>query len=69
MTNETINKKKEQDKSKSSLKADPKTIDTSDPQENMKGPISSMVQNVKVAVEKDNAETKEEADKRKEKNI
>jgi hypothetical protein len=50
--------------------ADPdnKKKDT-DPQEHMKGPVSSFIQGVKKEVEKDDKETKEEADKRKEKNI
>ncbi|MEO8403429.1 MAG: hypothetical protein ABI480_02500 [Chitinophagaceae bacterium] len=48
--------------------SDQKKKDT-DPQEHMKGPVSSFVQGVKKEVEKDDKETKEEADKKKDKNI
>ena len=42
-------------------KADPETLHTSDPQENMKGPISSFMQRTKHIVEKNDALSKEEA--------
>ncbi len=48
---------------------DPETKHTTDPQERKKGPISSLVQDVKETVEEDDKETKEEADARKAKNI
>ena len=50
------------------LKPDSKTLHKTDPQENMEGPISSIVQNVKENVEEDDT-TKEEADKKKEENM
>lgn len=52
---------------KDGLKPDPKTLHKTDPQENMEGPISSVVQNVKENVEGDIS--KEEADKKKEENM
>ncbi len=51
------------------LKPDPETLHTTDPQEHMKGPISSAVQGVKKEVEKDDEESKEEADKKKNENL
>ena len=45
------------------IKPDPKTLHTPDPQDEMEGPISSLVQGVKEGMEDD--ETKEEADKEK----
>lgn len=65
MSNQAEDKKKSQDEEKSSLKPDPKTLHKTDPQENMKGPISSLVQDVKEEVEGNDSESKEEADKKK----
>ena len=50
-------------------KPDPETLHTTDPQEHMKGPISSSVQGVKEKVEEDNEESKKEADKKKKENM
>lgn len=59
--------KKEQEKrgNDSNVQPEPETLHTTDPQEEMKGPISSLMQNAKEAFEND--ETKEEADEKKEK--
>ena len=65
MTNKN---KQNKDKDKSPLKPDPETLHTTDPQEHMKGPVSSKVQDVKEEVEKDDKESKEEADRKKDKN-
>lgn len=54
---------------KKGLKPDPKTLHTTDPQEHMKGPLSSAVQNVKEEVEEGDKESKEEADQKKEENM
>lgn len=51
------------------LKPDPETLHTTDPQEHMKGPISSSVQTVKEEVEKGDNETKQEADKKRDENL
>ena len=70
MITEQTDKNKEKENNKdAAVKPDPETLHTTDPQEKMKGPISSLVQNVKEGVEEDDNESKEEADKRKEKNM
>ena len=58
---------KNKEKKDAPLKPDPETLHTTDPQENMEGPVSSVMQNIKEGVE-DN-ETKESADKKKNKNM
>lgn len=66
--------KKQEDQKKSdsqkdtSIKPDKETLHTTDPQEEMKGPISSLMQNIKETAEENNVESKEEADKRKDEN-
>jgi hypothetical protein len=49
----------------STIKPEPETLHTTDPQEKMEGPVSSLMQSAKEAFE--NKETKEEADEKKEK--
>jgi hypothetical protein len=44
------------------------TKHTDDPQENMEGPVSSMMQNIKEKAEENDKESKEEADEKKDKN-
>ena len=61
--------KPEEGKNKSTAKPDPETLHTTDPQEHMKGPVSSFMQNIKDEAEENNAETKEEADAKKDKNL
>ena len=56
--------KQKKDKDESPLKPDPETLHTTDPQENMEGPISSIMQ--KITHSDDKAESKEEADDNKE---
>jgi hypothetical protein len=67
MSNQT-GKKNEKEKTIPALKPDEETLHTTDPQENMEGPVSSIVQNVKEKTE-DNDESKEEADRKKDKNM
>jgi hypothetical protein len=55
------NKPGKNDKSNSVSKPDPETLHTTDPQEEMEGPISSIVQSVKEKVE----ENDDEKDKKK----
>ena len=50
------------------LPPDPETLHTPDPQEKMKGPVSSVMQNIKDGAEENDFETKEEADKKKDEN-
>jgi len=61
--------KKEQDQQNkdAAVKPEPETLHKTDPQENMEGPISSLVQGVKNAAGDD--ETKEEADAKKDRNM
>lgn len=47
---------------------DPETKNTTDPQEKMKGPVSSIMQDIKEEAEKGDAESKEEADKKSDEN-
>ena len=74
MTNQTVNKKEDSTQKKEDinkdkvLPPDPETLDTTDPQDNMKGPISSAVQKVKEATEEGDKQSKEEADKKKDEN-
>ena len=50
------------------IKPDPKTLNTPDPQDEMEGPLSSLVQGAKVNV-KEQEESKEEADKKKDEHM
>ena len=50
------------------LKPDPGTLHKTDPQENMEGPVSSAIQNIKENAEKNDKESKEEADRKKDRN-
>ena len=51
-----------------SLKPDPKTLHKTDPQENMEGPVSSIMQKLAEDTD-DNNESKKEADKKKNENM
>ena len=42
--------------------------ESTDPQEKMQGPVSSVMQNIKEGAEENDTESKEEADKKKDKN-
>ncbi|HKZ67424.1 MAG TPA: hypothetical protein VJ111_13750 [Chitinophagaceae bacterium] len=66
MSNQKDDKKRKKNKKDGSLKPDPETLHKTDPQENMEGPVSSMVQNIKESAE--SSESKESADKRKDEN-
>jgi len=57
--------KKKDNPKKDPLQPDPETLHTTDPQEKMEGPVSSFVQNVKKTAEENDSESKEEADKKK----
>ncbi len=69
-TIEVESKKKEVDKDKkeSPLEADPETLHTTDPQENMEGPISSIMQKIKESGEANDVVSKKEADRTKDEN-
>ncbi|MFI5128572.1 MAG: hypothetical protein ACHQFX_01215 [Chitinophagales bacterium] len=59
------NGKKGKDKTRPALKPDEKTLHKTDPQENMEGPVSSAVQNVKALSEKNDEESKQKPTGRK----
>ena len=59
------NHQESMDKGSDGLKPDPKTLHTTDPQEHMEGPVSSMMQGMKEGWE--NASDDESAGQRKEK--
>ena len=50
------------------LKPDPETLHKTDPQENMKGPISSLMKNLEKEAEKNDVQSQEEATKKKDEN-
>ena len=60
--------KKENDKDPG-LKPDPETLHTTDPQEHMKGPVSSTMQNIKEEANKNDKVSKEEADKKRDEHL
>lgn len=62
-------KKADKDKKESSSETDSETLKTTDPQENMEGPISSIMQTIKEQGEASDVVTKQEADKKKDENI
>jgi hypothetical protein len=70
-TNDKKNKDKQEKKDKTTpaLKPDPETLHTTDPQEHMKGPFSSTMQNIKEEANKNDGVSKEEADKEREENM
>lgn len=51
------------------LQPDPETLHTTDPQEHMKGPVSSTMQNIKDEANKNDKVSKEEADRKKDENM
>jgi hypothetical protein len=68
MAKKNEDKQKDKKNEKVFPKPDPETLHTTDPQEKMKGPVSSFMQGIKETSEKNNNETKEEADKKKDEN-
>jgi hypothetical protein len=62
-------KKKKTDEETSAIKPDPETLHKTDPQDNMKGPISSLVNGVKEVVEENDKESKEEATKKRDEHM
>ena len=69
MANDPKNKKDEKDKAQPVSKPDPETLHTTDPQEKMKGPVSSFMQNIKEEANKNDKVSKEEADRKREENM
>ena len=69
MANTDKNKKEEKDKSQPVSKPDPETLNTTDPQEHMKGPVSSFMQNIKEEANKNDKVSKEEADRKRDEHL
>jgi hypothetical protein len=66
----SIEKKKKKDEENTDiLQPDPETLNTSDPQDHMKGPVSSTMNKIKEEAEKNDKVSKEEADEEREKNM
>ena len=65
----TNEKKDKKNKTTPALQPDPETLHTTDPQEHMKGPVSSTMQNIKDEANKNDKVSKEEADKKKDENM
>ena len=57
---QTKKKNNKTEKKEDVLKPDPETLHTTDPQEEMEGPISSIVQNIKEEAENDDDKVKNE---------
>lgn len=53
---QTKKENKPKEKKEGVLKPDPETLHTTDPQEKMEGPVSSIVQNIKEEAEEDDKE-------------
>ncbi len=69
MANTGKKKKEKKDRSQPVSKPDPETLNTSDPQEHMKGPVSYVMQNIKEEANKNDKVSKEEADRKREENM
>lgn len=65
MSNQATDPKKDNDNKDAAVKPDPETLHTTDPQEHMEGPVSSIMQNIAESGEADDYKSKEEADKEK----
>ena len=62
-------KEKKQEEQKPALKPDQETLDTTDPQEHMKGPVSSTMQNIKEEGEKNDKVSQKEAEKKRDEHM
>jgi hypothetical protein len=62
-------KQKKKKKIDLGFKPDPETLHTTDPQEHMKGPVSSTMQGIKKEANKDDKVSKEEADRKREEHM
>jgi hypothetical protein len=64
-----VNTTKDKKEKTPALAPDPETLHTTDPQDHMKGPVSSAMQNIKEEANKNDKVSKEEADKKKDENM
>jgi hypothetical protein len=65
----TKDKKDKKNEPAPALRPDPETLHTTDPQEHMRGPVSSTIQNIKKEANKNDEVSKEEADRKREENM
>lgn len=65
----TKKKNDKKDRTPPALKPDPETLHTTDPQEHMKGPVSSTMQNIRKEANENDKVSKEEADRKREENM
>ncbi|RYG47535.1 MAG: hypothetical protein EOO01_14720 [Chitinophagaceae bacterium] len=65
MSTPSNDKKDPKQKTPDPLKPDPETLHKTDPQDNMKGPVSSIVQNIKEGAEHNEEKDKEDEEKKK----
>ena len=65
----TKEKKDKKNEPTPALQPDPETLHTTDPQEHMRGPVSSTMQNIKDEANKNDNVSKEEADRKKGENM
>ena len=56
------NKSEDKDNKDAIIKPDPETLHTTDPQDHMEGPVSSLVQGIKKEGEKDDSSKKDKQD-------
>ena len=61
------NKDPKKENESGAIKPDPETLHTTDPQEHMEGPISSLVQSAKETMEEEDGDDKQEEKKDKKK--
>ena len=69
MEKTTKENKDNKDKKNTGLAPDPETLHTTDPQEHMKGPVSSTMQNIKEEANKNDKVSQGEADKKRNENM
>jgi len=69
MEKTTKEKNENKDKKNTGLAPDPETLHTTDPQEHMKGPVSSTMQNIKEEANKNDKVSQGEADKKRNENM
>lgn len=65
MSNQSTDPKKDKD---AGVQPEPETLHTTDPQDHMEGPVSSLVQGVKETAEGNDRTSKADADKEKDEN-
>ena len=62
-------KTEKENKDNTSVQPEPETLHTTDPQEHMKGPVSSVMQNIKEEGKKNDKVSQGEADRKREENM